>query len=49
MKRLTRYVLLEMLAIMVMTLELSAIAWLIQSLRLVDLIVDRGISGRPGP
>ena len=45
MSSLTRYVLKQMLILtLAFTLVLSAAVWLVQSLRLIDLIVNRGLS-----
>ena len=45
MTRLDRYVLLQTLGAMVfVTVVLSAAIWLAQSLRLIDLIVNKGLS-----
>src|ERR1700760_4407039 len=45
MKRLDRYILRQCFAVMIfVTAALSAAIWLAQSLRLVDLIVNRGLS-----
>ena len=45
MKRLTRYVLRQSLgAMLFVTVALTAAIWLAQSLRLIDLIVNRGLS-----
>src|SRR5260370_18316991 len=45
MKRLDRYVLRQCFGVMIfVTAALSAAIWLAQSLRLIDLIVNRGLS-----
>jgi lipopolysaccharide export system permease protein len=45
MHRLTRYVLRQTLVVMLfVTVAFSAAVWLVQSLRLIDLIVNRGLS-----
>ena len=45
MKSLSRYVLKETLALtFALTLVFSAAVWLVQSLRLIDLVVNRGLS-----
>src|SRR5271155_507921 len=45
MKRLDRYILRQCFAVMIfVTAALSAAIWLAQSLRLIDLIVNRGLS-----
>src|SRR5499433_536707 len=45
MKRLDRYILRQCFGVMIfVTVALSAAVWLAQSLRLVDLIVNRGLS-----
>src|SRR6201996_718503 len=45
MKRLDRYILRQCFGVMIfVTAALSAAIWLAQSLRLVDLIVNRGLS-----
>src|SRR5665213_393833 len=45
MKRLTRYMLGQTLVVMIfVAIAFSAAVWLVQSLRLIDLIVNRGLS-----
>src|SRR5437763_13698362 len=45
MKRLDRYILRQCIGVMIfVTAALSAAIWLAQSLRLIDLIVNRGLS-----